>query len=131
MATCCKISFNKASIKFPRRFKSCSRRVGNLRWCVSLTIVPPESKVCCISRVNHTTNHFFITIYIIIIIVIPFSSFWVNKVTKLPHDFNKLKVLVYDSTLLYLFCCQALSHPVFELNILPQSNSIPLEIFSR
>ena len=40
----CTTSFNKVWTQILRRFKPCSRRVGDLRWWESLTIVPAGNK---------------------------------------------------------------------------------------
>ena len=40
----CTTSFNKAWTQVLRRFKSCSRRVGDSRWWGSLTVVPAGNK---------------------------------------------------------------------------------------
>ena len=40
----CTTSFNKAWTQVLRRFKSCSRRVGNLRWWRSLAMIPAGNK---------------------------------------------------------------------------------------
>ena len=39
-----------------RRFKSCSRRVGDSRWWWSQTMVPARNKAKSLSSVNHTTK---------------------------------------------------------------------------
>ena len=39
-----------------RRFKFYSRRVGDLRWWRTLTMVPAGNKVKCLSSVNHATK---------------------------------------------------------------------------
>ena len=39
-----------------RRFKSCSRRVGDSRWWGSLTVVQTGNKIKRLSSVNHTTK---------------------------------------------------------------------------
>ena len=39
-----------------RRFKSCSRRVGDWRWWGSLTMAPAGNKTKCFLSVNHTTK---------------------------------------------------------------------------
>ena len=52
----CTTSFNKAWAQALRRFKPCSRRVGDLRWWGSLTVVPAGNKGKRLSSVNHTTK---------------------------------------------------------------------------
>ena len=52
----CTTSFNKAWAQVLCRFKSCSRRVGYLRWWGSLTMVPAGSKAKRLSLVNHITK---------------------------------------------------------------------------
>ena len=49
-------SFNKVWTQVLRRFKSCSRGVGDSRWWVSLTMVPAGNKAKRVSSVNHTTK---------------------------------------------------------------------------
>ena len=49
-------SFNKAWTQTLRRFKSCSRRVGDSRWWGSLTMVPAGNKAKRLLSVNYTTN---------------------------------------------------------------------------
>ena len=49
-------SFNKVWIQVLRRFKSCSRRVGDSRWWGSLAMVPAGNKAKSLSSVNHTTK---------------------------------------------------------------------------
>ena len=63
----CTTSFNKAWTQVLRRFKSCSRRVGDSRWWGSLTVVPAGNKAKRLSSVNHTTKtiHKFINSFII------------------------------------------------------------------
>ena len=51
---CCTTSLNKAWTLVLRRFKSCSRRVEDLRWWGSLTMVPAGNKAKRLSSVNHT-----------------------------------------------------------------------------
>ena len=51
-----KVWFNWAWIQVLRRFKSCSRRVGDSRWWGSLALVPAANKAKRLSSVNHTTN---------------------------------------------------------------------------
>ena len=73
----CTILFNKVWTQVLRRFKSCSRRrVGDLRWWGSLTIVPAGNKTKRLSSVNHTTKtiHHNIIQFIIIIIIIIISG---------------------------------------------------------
>ena len=48
----CTTSFNKAWIQVLRRFKSCSRRVGDSRWWGSSTMVPGANKASRLSSVN-------------------------------------------------------------------------------
>ena len=60
-ATCsgyhyCTNSFIKAWTQVLRRFKSCSWRIGYLRWWGSLTMVPDWNKAKRFSSVNHTTR---------------------------------------------------------------------------
>ena len=52
----CTTSFNKAWTQVLRRFKPCSRRVGDSRWWGSLTMVPAGNKANRLSSVNHTTE---------------------------------------------------------------------------
>ena len=52
----CTTSFNKASIQFLRRFKSCSWRDGDSRWWGSLTMVTAGNKAKRLSSVNYTTK---------------------------------------------------------------------------
>ena len=52
----CTTSFNEAWTQVLRRFKSCSRRVGDSQWWGSLTMVPAGNKAKCLSSVNHTTK---------------------------------------------------------------------------
>ena len=49
-------SLNVAWIQVLRRFKSCSRRVGDSGWWGSLTMVLAEDKAKRLSSVNHTTK---------------------------------------------------------------------------
>ena len=60
--------FIKAWIDVLLKFKSCSQRVGDLRWWRSLTIVPAGNKAKCLSSVNHFAKQFVIIVIIIIII---------------------------------------------------------------
>ena len=53
---CCLTSFIKVRTQVLRRFKSCSRLVGDLRWWGSLTIIPAGNKARRLSSVNHTTK---------------------------------------------------------------------------
>ena len=50
----CTTSFNKSWTYVGCRFKSCSRRVRDLQWWVSLTMVPARNKAKHSSSVNHT-----------------------------------------------------------------------------
>ena len=52
----CTTSFNYTWTQVLRRFKSCSRRVGDLWWWGSLTMVPAGNKAKCLSLVNHTSK---------------------------------------------------------------------------
>ena len=52
----CTSSFSETWIQVLRRFKSCSRRVGDWRWWGSLTMVPAGNKTKHILSVNHTTK---------------------------------------------------------------------------
>ena len=52
----CTTSFNKAWTQVLRRFKSCSRRVGDSRWWGSLTVVLAGNKAKRLSSVNHITK---------------------------------------------------------------------------
>ena len=52
----CTTSFNEAWTQVLRRFKPCSRRVGDSRWWGSLTMVPAGNKAKRLSSVNHTTK---------------------------------------------------------------------------
>ena len=52
----CTTSLNKAWNQVLRRFKPCSRRVGDSRWWGSLTVVPAGNKAKRLSSVNHTTK---------------------------------------------------------------------------
>ena len=52
----CTTSFSKAWNQVLRRFKPCSRRVGDSRWWGSLTVVPAGNKAKRLSSVNHTTK---------------------------------------------------------------------------
>ena len=52
----CTTSFNYAWTQVLCRFKPCSRRVGDLRWWGSLTMVPAGNKANHLSSVNHTTK---------------------------------------------------------------------------
>ena len=52
----CTTSFNKAWTQVLRRFKPCSRHVGDSRWWGSLTVVPAGNKAKRLSSVNHTTT---------------------------------------------------------------------------
>ena len=52
----CTTSFYKAWNQVLRRFKSCSRCVGDSRWWGSLTMAPAENKAKRLSSVNHTTK---------------------------------------------------------------------------
>ena len=61
--------FIKAWIQVLPKFKSCSRRVGDLRWWRSLTNVPAGNKAKCLSSVNHSAKQFVIIVIIIIIII--------------------------------------------------------------
>ena len=53
---CCTTSFNKTRIQVLRRFKSCKRRVRDLRWWGSLVVVPAGNKAKRLSSVDHTTK---------------------------------------------------------------------------
>ena len=53
---CCTTSFNKAWTQVRRKFKSCSRRVGDSRWWESLTMVPAGNKAKRLLSVNHTAK---------------------------------------------------------------------------
>ena len=50
------ISFNYTWTQALRRFKPCSRRVGNSLWWGSPTMVPARNKAKRLSSVNHTTK---------------------------------------------------------------------------
>ena len=76
----CTPSFNKAQTQLLRRFESCLRRVGNVRWWGSLTMVLAGNKAKRFSSVNHTKKQFTIIIIIIIIIIISNSYFFVIRV---------------------------------------------------
>ena len=52
----CTASFNKDWTQILRRFKSCSRRVGDLRWSWSVTMVPAGNKAKRLLSVNHTSK---------------------------------------------------------------------------
>ena len=52
----CTTSFNWVWTQVLRRFKPCSRRVGDSRWWGSLTVVPAGNKAKRLSPVNHTTK---------------------------------------------------------------------------
>ena len=52
----CATLFNKAWTQILRRFKCCSRRVGDWRWWGSLTMFPTGNKAKRLSSVNHTTK---------------------------------------------------------------------------
>ena len=52
----CATSFSKVWSQVLRRFKSCSRRVGDSRWWGSLTMVPVGNKARRLWSVNHTTK---------------------------------------------------------------------------
>ena len=52
----CTTSFIKAWTQILRRFKSCSRGVGALRWWGSLTMVPAGNKVKRLSSVKYATK---------------------------------------------------------------------------
>ena len=52
----CPTSFNKAWTQVLRRFKSCTRCVGDSRWWGSPTMVLALKKGKCFSSNNHTTN---------------------------------------------------------------------------
>ena len=52
----CTTSFNKVWTQILRRFKPCSRRVGDLRGWESLTMVLLEIRRKRLSSVNHTTK---------------------------------------------------------------------------
>ena len=52
----CTTSFKKAWTQVLRRFISCSRRVRDLRWWGSLTMVPAGNKAKRLSSVNNTTK---------------------------------------------------------------------------
>ena len=54
----CTTSFNQAWTQVLRRFKFCSRRVGDSRWWGSPTVVPTGNKAKRLSSVNHTTKEF-------------------------------------------------------------------------
>ena len=61
----CTTSFNKVWTQVLRGFKSCLRRVRDLRWWESLTVVPAGNKSQRLSLVNHsakTIHHQFIII---------------------------------------------------------------------
>ena len=52
----CPTSFNETWTQVLRRFKSCSRCVGDSWWWGSLTRVPAGNKAKHLSSVNHTTK---------------------------------------------------------------------------
>ena len=52
----CTTSFNKPWTQVLRRFKSCSRRVGDSRWWGSLTMAPAGNKAKRLWSVNHATK---------------------------------------------------------------------------
>ena len=52
----CTTSFNKAWTQVRRRFKSCSRHVGDLGWWGFLTMDPAGNNAKYLSLVNHTTK---------------------------------------------------------------------------
>ena len=52
----CTTSCSEAWHQVLRRFKPCSRRVGDSRWWGSLTMVPAGNKAKRLSSVNHTTK---------------------------------------------------------------------------
>ena len=60
----CTILFNKASIQALRRFKSCSRSVGDSQWLGSLTMFPVgnKAKILCRSTIPTKTIHQFVII---------------------------------------------------------------------
>ena len=89
----CTTSFNKAWIQVLRKLKSCSRRVGYLRWWESLKMFPTRNKAKSISSVNHTTKKFIIIIIIIIIMLPIWSVFDIKfqkKKTFLLISLNKV-----------------------------------------
>ena len=49
-------NYIEEQLQVQRRFKSCSRRVGESRWWASLTMVPARNKVKRLSSVNHVTK---------------------------------------------------------------------------
>ena len=51
----CTTSFNNAWTQVLRRFKSCSRCVGDLQWWESLKVVPPKKSLMHLS-VNHSAK---------------------------------------------------------------------------
>ena len=69
----CTTSFIKAWTQVLRRFKSCSRRVGDSRWWGSLTMVPAENKANTftpfVGQPDHKNNSWYIYIYIICIYI--------------------------------------------------------------
>ena len=71
----CITSFSKTWTQILRILNSCSRRVRDLRWWGSLTMVPARNKAKRLSSVNHTTktihhHHHHHHHHIIIIIII-------------------------------------------------------------
>ena len=52
----CTTSFTKAWTKVPHRLKYCWRRLGDLRWWESLTMVPAGNKTTHLLSVNDTTQ---------------------------------------------------------------------------
>ena len=92
----CPTSFNKAWIQVLRRFKSCSRRVGDLRWWGSLTMVPVRNKAKRLSWVNRITK----TIRQFIFIHSADSSstlsiFHLRVTNKSNHDWNNVSTFVF------------------------------------
>ena len=78
----CTTSFNKVWTQVLRRFKSCSRRVGDSRWWGSLKIVPGGNKAWHLSLVNHTTINISLSIHHSSNLLI---SLW-NVFTKCNND---------------------------------------------
>ena len=76
------ISINWAWALVLRRFKPCSRRIGDSRWWGYLTMVPAGNKAKHLSSVNHTTKKQFIIHQFI------HESIFSTKISKKQDDSN-------------------------------------------
>ena len=78
----CITSFNKVWTLVLRRFKSCSRGVGDSWWWESLKMVPAGNEAKGFSSVNHTTKtiHSFIHSSVLLLVYLYFCTFCILPV---------------------------------------------------